>query len=152
MVQVPPDLALKDAKEHRPIYWVFFLLIVALGIAVFFAANYQLSSEYANTEETPAHKSKAPALVRVLIDFGDSKRAFQGTAREGLEVRQALYEVAEVGELDLQIKNGAITKLDGLRSTEKNGQWRLYLNGDILQDSLSRGLSPGDQVTLRYER
>ena len=141
-----------DALEEESNYLKNNTAPIFIGGVLFFAANYQLSSEYANTEETPAHKSKAPALVRVLIDFGDSKRAFQGPAREGLEVRQALYEVAEVGELDLQIKNGAITKLDGLRSTEKNGQWRLYLNGDILQDSLSRGLSPGDQVTLRYER
>ncbi len=151
MMQVPPDLALKEAKEHRPIYWVFFLLIVFLGIAAFFAANYQLSREYANREETAVNKSRAPALVKVLIDFGQSKRAFQGPAREGLSVRQALYEVASIAKLELQVSDEAIVKLDGLKSTKEKGRWELYLNGDVLQNSLSRELFPGDQIMLRYE-
>lgn len=150
-MRVFPDSSLKAAQEHRPIYWVFFVLIVVLGIAAFFSANYQISKEQENLQDTVASKSNTPAPVRVLIDFGDSKRAFQGEARRGLLVRQALYEVAAVGKIELEVKNDAIMKLDGLKSTEKNGLWRLYLNGNILQDDLSRELLPGDQVTLRYE-
>ncbi|MBI2097169.1 MAG: hypothetical protein HYT40_03430 [Candidatus Sungbacteria bacterium] len=136
--------------EHRALYWVLFLLIVFLGIAAFFVANYQFSREYATVETLPTPIVKRQPL-KVLIDTGDSQRAFQGAAQKDMTVGQMLYEIASVGKFDLQIKNGGIQKLEGKTSTAKGAHWVVYVNGEIVPDALARPVAAGDRITLRYE-
>lgn len=141
-------------KRHHGWYWGVLFLVFFLGVASIFAINVNFADDYADSQSAPALVLKAESvIVRVDVDFGDKKRAFEGEARSGMTVASAISEIADLAGLTFTIKQGAIAGLGGKNSRVSSGpRWEVYLNGTaVKKDALAKPLQGGDKVVLRYE-
>lgn len=136
--------------NHQGWYWVILLAVFLGALMLLFFVNVQFAEDYRNSQSTVSVISKERSvLIRVLIDFGQSMRAFEGEARAGMTMEKALREIAEVGKLDLEIQKGVVSRL-GNQKSGREKTWNIYVNDASLL-GLIYELKGGDRVAIRYE-
>lgn len=92
--------------------------------------------------------------ARVIIDFGDKKRIFEGAILNGQSAADTLKQAAMAGKLDLKWNEvGRTPRLVGIDEfTNGSKFWSAYLNGKELTVSLyETKINPNDEITLEYK-
>ena len=125
-------------------FWIVILVIV-LGLYTGFFKDLFVPSSVANT-------------AYLEIDFGDTKRAFEGEIEGEMSVLDGILASSRGGELEVKYAlindqtdilkiNGHIE--DGLN--EKN--WSFYLNGEKIKTSEIHRIKikSGDKILVRFE-
>lgn len=136
--------------EHRAWCFFTFLFVGVAAIGVLFFADAEFGKEYQALQSAPEIKSKQEtSLVRIQIEFGDEKRAFEGRAGNGLTLGAALSEISGISGLDLATSENGIAAIGTVKNDEK--EWRVYKNDKPLPAPLSYTLRGGDRIMLRYE-
>lgn len=144
------DTKLRFWHDHQIWYWVVLLVLALIALLLLLFANLQFERDFRDSQNTTSVVSKDQAvLIRILIDFGEARRAFEGEARKGMTVRSALQEITEVAGLKLQSAKGEILLIGDVKSTPSR-RWNIYLNDEVAED-LSRELKGGDRIAVRYE-
>lgn len=140
-------------KSHRWWYWVVLSVVALAGIISIFVVNVNFTKDYLNSQTAPVILPKSESVViRVVIDFGSYKRAFEGEAKSGMTVASALGEIADLAKLNLEIRQNSLVTLNGKKLGRSGTRWNIYLNG-ALGDAkiLTHALKGGDRLMLRYE-
>ncbi|MBI2054578.1 MAG: hypothetical protein HYT39_00550 [Candidatus Sungbacteria bacterium] len=155
MLKATDNMSLNEVwwKRHHGWYWGVLFLVFFLGVASIFAVNVNFANDYARSQSALALVPKAESvIVRVDIDFGDKKRAFEGEARSGMTVASAVSEIADLAGLTFTIRQGAIAGLGGKNSKISGPRWTIYFNRVAIdKDALTKPLKGGDRLVLRYE-
>lgn len=137
--------------KHRPWCWAVFVLLVLAEILFIFFVNLEFANEYNRSQEGQIMLTHAPLNTRITLDFGDKKRAFEGTVSRGMTIGSALYEITDMASLHFVVSQENIVSLDEYRG-EKGHQWNIYLNGTKIEGkTLLYPVRGGDKILIRYE-
>lgn len=136
--------------EHQVWCFVLFIVIGVSAIALLFYADLKFTEEYQALQSVPEVKSSREAtLVYIQIELGSEKRAFEGSAREGLTLRAALSEISELASLAMVLNSNGVAAIGTAKNNGK--EWRVYKNDALLSSPLSYEFQGGERITLRYE-
>ena len=128
-----------------------FLLIVGAFLTQPPLVLFENQKNAASTQSPPqAVLNKA----RVVIDFGDKKRIFEGPILNNQSAADTLKQAALAGKLELKWNEvGRIPRLIGIdKSTNGLKFWSAYINGKELATSLyETKINPNDEITLEYK-
>lgn len=130
--------------------WAVLAAVFLAALSLIFIANVKFVDDYREFQNaTPVAYQGRAALVRVLIDFGGTLRAFEGEAEGGMTLESAFREIAAAGKLRLDISKGEIGLL-GDKKSGPRGRWKIYINDEAVSD-LARELKGGERIAIRYE-
>jgi len=119
-------------KNFLPILIVIFLIVIGV---VFYSLS----------------KPKiGPNEVALIINDGETKRAFAGEVVEGMTISDALVTSARAGNFDFNYENGILKRIGQF---EQNGKkWNAYLNGKKIGDSPDKVfIKAKDKIELKFE-
>lgn len=97
-------------------------------------------------------------LARLEIDFGTSRRAFEGEINSGMSILDALLAASRGGDFEVRYAllndQTEVMKLDGIIEYglgEKG--FSFYLNGGLVEESEIHKIKikPGDKILVRFE-
>ena len=125
-------------KFYFPIFIVVSLIIVGLVCCFSFIPS----------KEAPELSENEAVLV---IDFGESKRAFIGQVIDEMTIIDALMASASAGQIDFDYQEGVLQRVaDAKQDNQK--KWDIYLNGKEIRNSPDKVLiQAGDEIELRFE-
>ena len=119
-------------KNFLPILIVIFLIVIGV---VFYSLS----------------KPKiGPNQVALIINYGETKRAFAGEVVEGMTSSDVLLVSARAGNFDFNYENGILKRIGQF---EQNGKkWNAYLNGKKIGDSPDKVfIKAKDKIELKFE-
>lgn len=118
-------------KSYLPILIVIFLIVIGV---VFYSLQPKIG----------------PNQAALIINYGETKRAFAGEVVEGMTILDTLVTSAKAGNFDFDYQEGILNRVDGFEKNEK--KWNAYLNGSKVQESLDGVLiKAGDKIELKFE-
>lgn len=92
-----------------------------------------------------------PNEAALIINFGETKRAFAGETIEGMTIADALFVSAQAGDFDFDLEEGVLKRI-GQFEEDATRKWNVYLNGRKVEDSLNEVLiKNGDKIELKFE-
>lgn len=133
----------KAFLKNRNFWLVIFIIIIGFYTGFF---------------KNPFNSFVSQSKARVEIDFGNSKRAFEGEIIGGMSVLDAISASSRAGGLEFNYAllddQTDILRIDGLAEDGLNGKtWNFYLNEEkIKKDEIHRiEVKPGDKILIRFE-
>jgi len=86
----------------------------------------------------------------LIINYGETKRAFIGEIIEGMTISDALLVSAKAGNFDFDYEGGVLKRIGEF---EINGKkWNIYLNGYKAEESLDKVfIEAKDKIELKFE-
>lgn len=97
------------------------------------------------------------SLARLEIDYGESRRAFEGEIVSKMSVLDALLAASRGGNFEVRYAilkdNTDIMKINGLAEDGLDGNWKFYLNGRKIETTKIHKVRvrPGDKVLVKFE-
>ena len=123
-------------KNMKKLYLPIIIIILIVIGAVF----------YFSSPEPKIYPNEAA----LIINFGETKRAFAGETIEGMTALDALLVSAEAGEFEFDFKDNFLKRINHFEEGDK--KWNVYFNEEKTEDSLSQILiKPKDKIELRFE-
>ena len=98
-----------------------------------------------------------PGEAKIEIDYGQSKRAFQGELADGMSVLEALLAAGRGGNFGIRYAllddSTDIMDIGGLVEDGLDGYWRFYLNGEEIKTSGIHKikLKSGDEILAQFK-
>jgi len=119
-------------KNFLPILIVIFLIVIGV---VFYSLS----------------KPKiGPNEAALIINYGETKRAFAGQVIEGMTISDTLLISAQAGNFDFDYKNGILKRIGQFEQNEK--KWNAYLNGVKIEEPLDKVfIKARDKIELKFE-
>ena len=119
-------------KSYLPILIVIFLIVIGV---VFYSLS----------------KPKiGPNEAALIINYGETKRAFAGEVVEGMTISDTLLISAQAGNFDFDYKNGILKRIGQFEQNEK--KWNAYLNGVKIEEPLDKVfIKARDKIELKFE-
>lgn len=140
-------------QEHNAHYWLVFVAVAAIAFNLFVSWTNEFAGDMQalTSDGALAAVSSTDDSVRVLIDFGSRKRAFEGSAEQNMTVASALDEIASVAKFSVRVEDGQIVSVDGQANSD-TAQWSVYLNDILVQTAIDEeALKAGDKVSIVFE-
>ncbi|OGD49599.1 hypothetical protein A2608_03650 [Candidatus Azambacteria bacterium RIFOXYD1_FULL_44_10] len=107
-----------------------------------------------NVVSPQAPAQTAFSKAKVIIDFGDKKRIFEGPIVNGQNAADVVKQAALVGKLDLKWNEiGPTPRLIGIGESANGSKfWSAYINGKRLAASLyETKVNPNDEILLVFK-
>ena len=121
------------------LYLTILIIVILIGIGLIF---YFFG---------PLGKPKiGPNEAALIINYGETKRAFIGEVIEGMTISDVLLVSAKAGNFDFDAEEGVLKRIGQF---EQNGKkWNTYLNGTKTEDSLDKVfIKAKDKIELKFE-
>ncbi len=99
----------------------------------------------------PLGKPKiGPNEAALIINYGETKRAFVGEVIEEMTISDALFVSAKAGNFDFDFEQGVLKRVGQFEQNEK--KWNAYLNGTKTGDFLDKVfIKAKDKIELKFE-
>jgi len=126
-------------KNMSKLYLTILIIVILVGIGLIFYFFGPLGK--------PKIGSNEAALI---INYGETKRAFIGEVIEGMTISDALLVSAKAGNFDFDAEEGILKRVGQFEQNEK--KWNAYLNGTKIGDSLDKiFIKAKDKIELKFE-
>lgn len=119
----------------------FYLLILIVIFLIIIGAIFYFVSP---------HPKIGPKEAVLIINNGETKRAFAGQVIEGMTIADVLTPSAKAGNFDFNYEEGILKRIGQF---EQNGKkWNVYLNGVKIEEPLEKVLIKAkDKIELKFE-